>query len=217
MSLLLWVASVLYCCLDRFKERVFGWIRRQADPSFDPDAWDEDSFAKWTLFEQVFELLCILLLVLPGWLALVSSWRFLFSLSLPRLRGKATRLAALYLALEKGYRLSGAVGGAAERNWILVLSHGTALTALFFSPAPAAVAGFLLMRQFAALWQSLFTLFSLEKLLPRIWFSSLLHAGQLVLILLNLPLRDPAFLAMAAVYAYQCARPLYGMALTRAV
>jgi hypothetical protein len=209
---LLWVATVSYGCLDRFKERVFNWLRRRADPTYDPEAFDEASFTKWLLFEQVFDLLCVVLLVLPGWLALVSSWRFLLSLSFPRFRKKATRLVALYLAMERGYRISGSIGAALERNWTSLLSHATVLGALFFSPSTAVVAGFLLMRQFAALWQSLFTLFNLDNLLPRKWFTAVLNAGQLLLILCNLELRDAAYMAMAAVYVFQCARSLYGMA-----
>jgi hypothetical protein len=157
-------------------------------------------------------LVCVLQLVLPGWLAMVSSWRFLLSLSLPRFRKKATRLAALYLAMERGYRISGSIGAALERNWIGLLSHATVLGALFFSPSTAVVAGFLLVRQFAALWQSIFTLFNLDKLLSRKWFSAVLNAGQLILILRNLDLRDAAYMAMSTVYVFQCARPLYGMA-----
>ncbi len=204
------LVSVAYGALDLFKERLFGHVRRAADPSYDPEVFDLDALGKWLAIEQVFDLVCVMVMLVPGWMATTSSWRFFLSFSLPKVRQKAVRLAAVYLAMERGYRVSMAVKSVREKAYVTALSHVSVAAVLLSSPPSPAIAGFLLLRQYAALWQSLFTLLNLDGRVSRKWFTATLTGGQMLLILFNMQWRDPLYCVMTAFYLFQCGKTLDG-------
>lgn len=205
------VASALYFALEWFKSSIFSRLRRVADPSYsdDPEAFDFEAMGKWIVFEQCFDLLCILLLFLPGWLSSVSVVRNLLVLGLPKLRKKAKFVRLLYVSLERGYRAASTARAALEKNAVFAVSQGLCLACLVVDPSDH-VLGFLLVRQSGALWQSLYTISGVEFLSRKV-FTTVLNTGQLLLLLINLKLMsDPLFCVAVLVYVYQLTKPLMG-------
>jgi hypothetical protein len=165
-------------------DRVFDSIKRAADPNYGSEEFDFDSLVRWTRFEQVFDFLTVLVLFLPGWLCLTSSWKFWLVLSLPRLHKK--RSVRFYLPLEVGYRLSSLLRALKAKNWINSLSNFAVLLAIFGDPAATRhIASFLLFRHMVAIWQSLFTILNLENVISRKYFSLSLNVAQALLIIVG--------------------------------
>ena len=210
------VASFL---LDLYAEQLFERLKRVADPSADQEEFDFDSMARWARFEQVFQLLCVFAVFVPGWLALRSGWTFWLRLSLPRVRKRARTLLRGYLALECGFRASSTVRAVKGRNWWTLASHGTALAAILLQPSLSGqsarlLAGFLLLRQTTAIWQALFTVLQAENFVSRRGFSLGVNGLQSVLLLANcVPLlraAHPSVPVAVAVYLLQLSRSIVG-------
>lgn len=216
--LLSWLVSAVYFAVDWWKDRLFRALRVAADPSFDPSNpyGDMDAYAKWMRFEQLFDLALVLLLMLPGWWSLTSSWRFVVTLSLPRVRRKATVAVRWFLAFERGYRASQVLGSARERSWASLASHASVLACLLMAESEPLLAPLLMLRHFGALWQSLFTLFGLDERVPRVWFSNAVASVQIALIVLNVrPSASPWFLLLVAVFVVEKGRALVASVVSR--
>jgi hypothetical protein len=176
----------------------------------DPESFDFEAMGKWIVFEQVFDLLCLLIMLLPGWFSVVSVYRNWFVLSFPRLRKKGLFVRRVYISLERGYRAANIVRCGIERNVVNLISHALVMVNLVFNTHTDYLVGFLLVRQFAALWQSLFTLSGIE-FVSRKSFTTALNVAQILLMVFNVKLTDWLFSAMLIVYSYQLLKPLYGV------
>lgn len=208
-GLLWWAVSGVSFLLEMFKDKLFARLRKAADPSpQDEENFDFEAMSKWIVFEQFFDLMCVMLVIFPGWICSFSCWRNLLTASLPKLRKKALFWRALYVSMETGYRSANAIRAAVEKNYVSLVSHSLCFASLVFGLSDHLI-GFLLVRQFAALLQSLYTISGIEFLSRKV-FSTVLNVAQLVLILANLKINDPLFCAMEAIYVYQLVKPLAG-------
>lgn len=219
------VLSLLSAAFEWFKEGLFGRLRRAVEPSSGSSSgegeFDFDAEVRWSRFEQIWDLACLLLLLLPGWLSTSSSWRHVLHLSLPRIRSRVTGLLRFYLALESGFRLASTARSLRAKSWLAAASHASILLALLlvndWTLQPARfIASFLLLRQMTAVWQALFTVFSMDNLINRRYFSLVLNGAQIVLLLggaireRQTLLASPVLIAMILPYALQLARALQG-------
>ncbi len=207
ISSVVWIfLSLLYFALEFWKEKVFARLRNAFDPSSASEDFDFEAMSKWIVFEQVFDLVCLLLMIVPAWLSTASCWKSLLFFSLPRLRKKGLLIRGFYISFEKGYRLANVVRSGLEKNVVMVLSHGLVLACLVFAMSDHLI-GFLVMRQLSALLQSLYTLSGMES---RKVFTTIVNVFQLLVIFLNLHVFDYWFSAMTAIYVYQLGKPLVG-------
>lgn len=210
-----------YGLADLFKERLFVFLRKRSDPNFESEEFDVVALGKWTKFENVFYLLLFLVLWVPAWWSMQSSWSFLLALSLPKLRRKATLAKKLYKSFELGYRCSMVVQGVKERNWMNVLLNAACEYGLFMSwgndKAEAFVLGLLVLRQLIALWQMLYTVLDADAFgVDRRYFSLFLNAVQF-LVVAGGTLRSkevlfsfPFLALMPLLFCSQTARAIYG-------
>ena len=213
------VSGGLYFALDFFRDAIFARIKQAADPSASSEEFDFEALQKWNQIEMIFDLMFLLLLSLPAFLACQSSWKFWLQLSLPRFRKRASFLRASYARFEVGYRLSNLIRAVREKNWLNVASNASILAALFSSSKAgmALVLGFLFLRQICALWQSLYTILQLDARINRRYFSLVVNGAQAVLLTVaclakhrSTLFANPAAAVAIAVYLFQLGRGIYG-------
>ena len=177
-----------------------------ADPTqTSEDEFDFDNMRSWILVQQLMDFFLFLVLFLPGWLALRSSWRHLLRLSLPAFHPHGIRFLSAYAGLELGYRCSRFVDDLREKRFVDLgtLRDLVLFAVLVWMPTVVASAqGRLLLSVFmlkhqVSLFQSVYTIFRLDRLLNRRYFSLVLNISEVVLLvggsfanraLLNAPL-----------------------------